>query len=218
MTDLQKSLCKKVLKSGDEKGIRAACLQSINAAWFLDRDNSMSDVNDDASKALYILSSKRGRVVLTQICPGVFVTVAHAAISNKVLSYKGEALKKFLASRAGERIRIYSFPYTRGKYFNGESINFEYFGERLSKPEAFNNPFDGYLILKLKPLEAKAYAKSKGFRYNPEYYITPVSAFAEKIKRASDNKEIDIHLYRGRTRFNFDNEAKTPVINEEGHF
>ncbi len=217
MTYFQKSLCRNALKSGNIDGIKAACFKSINAAWFMNRDNSMSDAIDGASKALYIFSSTQGTGVIAQICPGVFITAAHG-ITEGVLSYKGEALKKFLASSNGNRVRIYSFPMTRGMYFNGQFINFEYFGKSLSGYLAWNDPANDYLILKVNPSEAKTYAGAKGFYYNPKYYITPVSASAEEIKQASDNGQIDIHLYRGKTRFDWDEQAKTPVTNDKGKF
>ncbi len=217
MTYFQKSLCKNALNSGNIDGIKAACFQSINAAWFMDRDNSMSDATDNASKALYIFSSIKGNVVTTQICPGVFVTVAHA-LNDDVLSYKGEALKKFLASDEGGRVRIYSFPMTLFMQLDGNVLNFEYFGKSLSGLKAWNDPDNDYLIVKVNPLEAKAYAGAMGFNYNSKHYITPVLASGEEIKQASDNGQIDIYLYRGKTQYGWDEEAKTPVIDEEGNF
>ncbi len=218
MTYFQKNLCRSALESGNEDGIEMACFRSINAAWFMDRDNSMSNATDNAAKALYILSSTQGRIVTTQICPGVFVTVAHGAITEDVLSYTGEALKKFLASKKGNRIRIYPFPMIKRKYLNGESINFEYFGKRLSEHSAWNEHPADYLIIKVKPSEAKKYANSKGFNYNSKHYVTPVSASLKEIQQASNSGGIDIYLYRGKTRFWWDEKAKTPVINEEGEF
>ncbi len=217
MTYFQKSLCRNALKSGNIDGIKAACFKSINAAWFMNRDNSMSDATDGASKALYIFSSSQGTGVIAQICPGAFITVAHG-ITEDVLSYKGEALKKFLASSNGNRVRIYSFPLTSFMHLDGNVLNFEYFGTRLSKYLAWDDPSQDYLILKVNPSEAKAYAGAMGFNYNSKYYITPVSASAEEIKQASDNGQIDIHLYRGKPQYDWDEQAKTPVVDKNGKF
>ena len=87
------------------------------AGWFMDRDNSMEDVdiNDDTpdglvGRAMATVVSKRGKSQAIQVCPGVYLASAHGVLDSPIKA-KEEKRELLLAN---ENYRgLIAYPYSK---------------------------------------------------------------------------------------------------------
>jgi hypothetical protein len=58
---------------------------AVSGAWYLDRDNSMSDANDDVGQAMAIVLGRNGTATQAlQVCSGGYLSTAHGALDDPI--------------------------------------------------------------------------------------------------------------------------------------
>ena len=173
-------------------------------AWYKDRDNSLVDSDDPAAKATVVVSTKAGKSLGVQVCPGVFLSTAHGVL-NSPQAHKENA--RPIGGSSNQRVRLYTFPLTNKKHLNDKSLEFKYISPRLNNEKNWKNPETDYVFIKTDPQKAEAHAKTTGFNYSSKNFIQPIDYNEDRLIELSGDETIDVHLYRGYTFYETDKEG-----------
>jgi len=147
-----------------------SCLHQ--AAWYQDRDNSMSDANDRAGDAMAIFRTQVGATQGIQVCPGVYLATAHGVLGDG----------------NGPSWDAFSYPLSRETRMLLPDRS-EMTSPWLTGSADKTDPANDYVFIKMEnPVK-------------PQSFVTPVRATREELVEASSDGRIDIHLYRGKTRY-----------------
>ncbi len=202
------------MRGGDERAVRSSdggasrideidCMSNPErcvhkAAWYQDRDNSMSPVSPEegVGAAMAVIASKVGYSQGIQVCPGVYLATAHGALDNPIKAKKeGRALR----DPNNNMHYIDPYPMSDDEYMKIESAKFT--SPRLRDPSAWSDPTTDYVFIKVSdPIR-------------PDKFVRPIRSSNQRLVNASRRGEIDVHLYRPPTRFNTDSKG-TPVFSK----
>ena len=208
------------MRGGDDRGVRSSdgggsqpdgidCMSNPEsclhkAAWYQDRDNSMSPVSTDegVGAAMAIIDSKVGYSQGIQVCPGVYLATAHGALDDPRKARKeGRALR----DPNNNMQYIDPYPMSDDKYMKIENARFT--SPRLRDPSTWRHSFkryssNDYVFIKVdNPLK-------------PNHFVRPVRGSNQRLIDASRRGEIDVHLYRPKTIFYTDSEG-TPIFSKD---
>ncbi len=162
------------------------------AAWYQDRDNSMSPVSTKSGvgAAMVILMTQIGVTQGIQVCPGVYLATAHGVLDNPNKA-KGK----------GPYWSISGYPRSRGTKMALPDKS-TMISPRLRDPSLWNDPVTDYVFIKVdNPLRSND-------------FVRPIRSSNQRLIEASRRGEIDIHLYRPQTRFDTDLKG-TPDFNSK---
>ena len=206
------------MRGGDDRAVRSSdggasrpdgidCMSSPErcvhkAAWYQDRDNSMSPVSteDGVGAAMAIIDSKVGYSQGIQVCPGVYLATAHGALDDpRKAREEGRALR----DQNNNMQYIDPYPMSDDKYMKIENARFT--SPRLRDPSTWRSykrdPSTDYVFIKVdNPLK-------------PDHFVIPVRGLNQRLIDASTRGEIDVHLYRPKTVF-YTNSEGTPIFSK----
>ncbi len=205
------------MRGGDDRAVRSSdggasrpdevdcmlnpksCLH--NAAWYQDRDNSMSPVSTDegVGAAMAIIDSKVGYSQGIQVCPGVYLATAHGALDDPENARKeGRPVSGPLENS----LRIIAYPMTPDNLMRAKGSESQFVSPRIDNASAWRDPTTDYVFVKVdNPLR-------------PNDFVRPLRSSNQRLIDASRRGEIDVHLYRPQTRFNTDSNG-VPDFNNE---
>ena len=193
---MQKSLCENAMRSGVPQYIEVACANNTNAAWYTDRDNSMSDAEPEIQKAMAIVLGGLGAVLQgIQVCPGVYLTTAHGALKNP------HEVKTGSTNPGRYGTRVVAYPMKVENMMQARKDE-SFISPRLRNPDLWKRShpdFHGsdYVFIRVdKPLR-------------PNNFVRPLEASFE------DLKEQEVHLYRGKSRYKRQGEQGLNFSEEE---
>ncbi len=203
------------MRGGDDRAVRSSdgggsrldeidCMSNPErcvhkAAWYQDRDNSMSPVSPEegVGAAMAIIDSKIGYSQGIQVCPGVYLATAHGVLDDPRKAKKeGRALRD-----PNNNLKyIDPYPMSDDEFMKIESARFT--SPRLRAPSTWIESKTDYVFIKVdNPLK-------------PDHFVRPVRGSNRRLIDASNSGEIDVHLYRPPTRFNTDSKG-TPDFNRK---
>ena len=202
------------MRGGDERAVRSSdggasridgidCMSNPErclhkAAWYQDRDNSMSPVSPEegVGAAMVVIDSKRALTQGIQVCPGVYLATAHGALDNPI---KARKEGRVLRDPNNNLKYIDPYPMSDDDYMEIENARFT--SPRLRDPSKWTDPTTDYVFIKVdNPLK-------------PNHFVRPVRSSNQRLVDASRRGEIDVHLYRPKTRFDKDSKG-TPVFSK----
>ncbi len=202
------------MRGGDDRAVRSSdggasrpdgidCMSNPErcvhkAAWYQDRDNSMSPVSTEegVGAAMAVIDSKRGLTQGIQVCPGVYLATAHGALDNPI---KARKEGRVLRDPNNNLKYIDPYPMSDDDYMEIENARFT--SPRLRDPSKWTDPTTDYVFIKVdNPLK-------------PNDFVRPVRSSNQRLVDASRRGEIDVHLYRPKTRFDKDSKG-TPVFSK----
>ena len=177
-----------------------SCLHK--AAWYQDRDNSMSPVStrNGVGAAMAILMTLNRFSQGIQVCPGVYLATAHGALHSPVKAReRGVALR----SPSNNSVRVIGYPMDPDNMMAAEGSDSQFVSPRLRDPSTWSVSTTDYVFVRVDnpPLR-------------PNDFVTPVRSSNQRLIEASTNGEIDVYLYRPQTRFNTDSNG-TPDFNRK---
>ena len=170
------------------------------AAWYQDRDNSMTAVSTEegVGAAMATFWSLNGFTQGVQVCPGVYLASAHGVLDdpNKARS-EGRDLREPMSSF----MTAVAYPMGPSNGMNVSS-NSQFISPRLRDPSTWSDPTTDYVFVTVdNPLR-------------PNNFVRPVRGSDQRLVEASNSGEMNVHLYRPQTRFNTDSKG-TPDFNAE---
>lgn len=173
-----------------------SCLHQ--AAWYGDRDNSMSEVSTDSGvgAAMAIIDSKNGYSQSIQVCPGVYLATAHGALDSPL---KAREEGRDLRDPNDNLQFIDPYPMSDDTFMEIENATFT--SPRLDDPSKWNDPTTDYVFIKVSNPT------------NPSAFVTPVTGSDEDMIDGSRN-DFPVHLYRPQTVYN-QNDNGVPDFNED---
>ena len=203
------------MQDGDNRGVRSSdggasrldeidCMSNPEscvhkAAWYPDRDNSMSPVSteDGVGAAMAIIDSKVGYSQGIQVCPGVYLATAHGALDDP---QKAREEGRALRDPNNNMQYIDPYPMNDDKYMKIENAIFT--SHLLRYPSTWRYPSTDYVFIKVdNPLK-------------PNHFVRPLRSSDQRLIDASRRGEIDVHLYRPKTVFYTDSEG-TPIFSKD---
>lgn len=170
-------------------------------AWYLDRDNSMEPAEPEVGDAMFLLTSKNGKTQAVQVCEGVFLATAHGALN---LAEGAEQNGRPLGDPYNQRIKLYPYPVTSRQSLQVADLDVDFFSPRLENPALWDDRATDYVFIRFDPAAADTYARENEISYSSQSFVPIAMATAGALIQASSTGETDVHLYRGRTRFNTD--------------
>ncbi len=137
--------------------------------------------------AMGILLTLNGYSQGVQVCPGVYLATAHGVLDNPEKARKeGRALRGPL----NNSVRVIGYPMHPDNMMRARGSESQFVSPRLRDPSLWSDPTTDYVFIKVdNPLR-------------PNDFVRPVRSSNRKLIEASNNGEIDVHLYRPKTRFN----------------
>ena len=203
------------MRGGDDRAVRSSdggasrvdeidCMSNPEsclhkAAWYQDRDNSMSPVSTKkgVGAAMATVFSKNGVNQAIQVCPGIYLSTAHGVLDNPS---KARADGRPQETPSGNMYGMSLYPLSRGTIMNAKNDS-TYMSPRIENSSAWNDPITDYVFVTVdNPLR-------------PDRFVRPVRSSNRRLIDASNSGEIDIHLYRPQTRFDT-NSNGTPVFSK----
>ena len=176
-----------------------SCLHQVT--WYQDRDNSMSSVSTKSGvgAAMAILMTLNGYSQGIQVCPGVYLATAHGVLHSPIRAKKkGRALR----SPVDNAVRVIGYPMHPDNMMVAEGSESQYVSPRLRDPWSWSDPTTDYVFIKVdNPLR-------------PNDFVRPIRSSNRRLIEASRRGEINVHLYRPKTRFNTDSNG-TPDFNRK---
>ena len=178
-----------------------SCLHQ--AAWYQDRDNSMSAVSTEegVGAAMAVIMTLNGYTQGIQVCPGVYLATAHGALDNP---HEARSEGRPYRDPITNSFRAIAYPMVPDNMMVQENDISKYTSPRLRDPSAasWNDPTTDYIFVKVdNPVR-------------PNDFIRPVRADNQRLVEAANRGQMDVHLYRPQTRFNTENNG-TPDFNSE---
>ncbi len=204
------------MRGGDERAVRSSdggasrpdgidCMSNPErclhkAAWYQDRDNSMSPVSTKkgVGAAMATIFSKIGKSQAIQVCPGVYLATAHGVLDDPRKAKKDGRPQE---TPSGNMYGMSPYPLSRETVMRAKNDS-SYMSPRIENPSAWSDPTTDYVFIKVdNPLK-------------PNNFIRPVRSSNQRLIEASSKGELDVYLYRPSTRFNTDSKG-TPDFNKK---
>ncbi len=176
-----------------------SCLH--NAAWYEDRDNSMSPVStkEGVGAAMATFWTLNSFTQGIQVCPGVYLATAHGVLDDP---RKARKENRSLREPVRNSVRVAAYPINPKNVTRASQSNSQFVSPRINNPSVWDEPSTDYVFVKV----------DKALR--PNNFVRPVRGSTQRIVNASRSGEIDVHLYRPKTRFNTDSSG-TPDFNPQ---
>ena len=203
------------MRGGDDRAVRSSdggasrvdgidCMSNPEsclhkAAWYRDRDNSMSPVSTDegVGAAMASVFSKSGVNQAIQVCPGVYLATAHGVLDNPKEARREERPQE---TPSGNMYGMSPYPLSRKTIMTAKNDS-SYVSPRIGNPSAWIDPSTDYVFIKVdNPLKTN-------------HFVRPVRSSNQRLIYASRRGEIDVHLYRSKTVFYTDSEG-TPIFSK----
>ena len=203
------------MRGGDDRAVRSSdgggsrvdgidCMSSPErcvhkAAWYQDRDNSMSPVSPEegVGAAMATIFSKSGVSQGIQVCPGVYLATAHGVLDNPS---KARADGRPQKTSSGNMYGMSPYPLSRKTIMTAKNDS-SYVSPRIGNPSAWRDPSTDYVFIKVdNPLK-------------PDHFVIPLRISDQRLIDASRSGKIDVHLYRPQTRFDKDIKG-TPIFSK----
>ena len=176
-----------------------SCLHQ--AAWYQDRDNSMSAVSTEegVGAAMATFWTLSGFSQGVQVCPGVYLGTAHGVLDDpRRAQEEGRPVRGPL----GNSVRVAAYPINPENVTRASQSSTQYVSPRLRDPSNWSDSTTDYVFVKVdNPIR-------------PNNFVRPIRADNQRLVEASNRGQMDVHLYRPQTRFNTD-ENGTPDFNNE---
>ena len=186
--------------NGDSSQLGEISQMLHQAAWYQDRDNSMTAVSTEegVGAAMATFWTLNGFTQGTQVCPGVYLATAHGVLDDPDKARRdGRALRS--PSRNFNTAIGYPMSPANGMTVAGDA---SFVSPRLRDPSSWSNPNTDYVFVRVEnPIR-------------PNNYVRPVRASNRDLVQASNSQQIDIHMHRPRSRFNT-NSNGTPDFNNQ---
>jgi hypothetical protein len=168
------------------------------AAWYQDRDNSMTPVSTDegVGAAMATIFTRSGDSQAVQVCPGVYLATAHGVLDDPSAARReGRAVE----TPSGNMYGMSPYPLSRETLMTARNDS-SYISPRLRDPSNWSDPTTDYVFITVdNPIR-------------PNDFVRPVRSSDQRLIEASNSGEMDVHLYRPQTRFNTDRNG-TPDFN-----
>ncbi len=182
-----------------QENVTTICRGTQNVAWYQDRDNTMSDANDEVGRAMAVVLGPNGTATqAVQVCPGVYLATAHGALDSPIIARENNRPVREAGS-LGTRIIAYPMVPDNMMY-TAKSEN--YISPRLRDPslwEAGNQESD-YVFIKVdSPVR-------------PNSFVTPLDTSSGEL--VENRSLVDVNLYRGKSRYE-GAETGAPIHSEE---
>lgn len=195
LSGIQRVICEKALRAG--YSLKDAGCENPNVAWYENRDNSMSDIDDEVAKAMVFIDSRRGYVQGIKLdcpaAPNTYITTSHTFVSSD-----GEFSPK-------ENLRyIDPYPLEDDNYFNDFS-QASYTSPKLDDPSRLEDRSADYLFVSL-PNASPENQAVRGIR--------PMKASSRHLIEDDQAGRLEVYLYRPKTRYNTDSMGR-PDFNSE---
>ena len=174
-----------------------SCLHQ--AAWYQDRDNSMSPVSTKrgVGASMATIFSKVGKTQAIQVCPGVYLATAHGVLDDPKKARKD---KRPQDTPSGNMYGMSLYPLSRKTIMTAKNDS-SYVSPRIENPFTWSDSTTDYVFISVdNPLR-------------PNDFVIPVRSSNKRLIEASRRGEIDIHLYRPQTRFDKDSKG-TPIFSK----
>ncbi len=203
------------MRGGDDRAVRSSdgggsrpdgidCMSNPErcvhkAAWYQDRDNSMSPVSTDegVGAAMATIFSKSGKTQGIQVCPGVYLATAHGVLYNPKNARRDGRPQE---TPSGNMYGMSPYPLSRETVMTAKNDS-SYVSPRIGNPSAWTDSSTDYVFIKVdNPLK-------------PNHFVRPVRGSNQRLVDASIRGEIDVHLYRPQTRFATDSKG-TPLFKQ----
>ena len=203
------------MRGGDDRGVRSSDgggsrLDGIDcmikpescvhkAAWYRDRDNSMSPVSTKkgVGAAMAIIFAKSGVSQGIQVCPGVYLSTAHGVFDNPKEARREERTQE---TSSGNMYGMSPYPLSRKTIMTAKNDS-SYVSPSIGNSSAWTDPSTDYVFIKVdNPLK-------------PDHFVRPLRSSDQRLVDASRRGEIDVHLYRPQTIFHKD-ESGTPIFSK----
>ena len=203
------------MRGGDERAVRSSdgggsrpdgidCMSNPEsclhkAAWYQDRDNSMSPVSTDegVGAAMATIFTKSGLNQGIQVCPGVYLATAHGVLDNPS---KARADGRPQKTSSGNMYGMSPYPLSRKTVMTAKNDS-SYVSPRIGNPSAWTDPSTDYVFVRV----------DKAIR--PNNFVRPITSSDQRLIDDSRRGEIDFHLYRPQTRFAKDSKG-TPIFSK----
>ena len=203
------------MRGGDERAVRSSdgggsrldgidCMSNPErcvhkAAWYQDRDNSMSPVSTKkgVGAAMATIFSKSGVNQAIQVCPGVYLATAHGVLDNPKEARREERPQE---TPSGNMYGMSPYPLSRETIMTAKNDS-SYVSPRIGNPSAWTDLSTDYVFIKVdNPLK-------------PDHFVRPLRSSDQRLVDASRSAKIDVHLYRPQTRFDKDIKG-TPIFSK----
>ena len=203
------------MRGGDERAVRSSdggasrvdgidCMSNPErclhkAAWYQDRDNSMSPVSTKkgVGAAMASVFTKNGVGQGIQVCPGVYLATAHGVLDNPKEARREERPQE---TPSGNTHGMSPYPLSRETVMTAKNDS-SYVSPRIGNPSAWTDSSTDYVFIKVvNPLK-------------PNHFVRPVRGSNQRLIDASIRGEIDVHLYRPQTIF-YKDESGTPIFSK----
>jgi len=156
------------------------------AAWFLDRDNTMVDADDDVGAAMAVILGPTGTVTQAiQVCSGVYLATAHGALDSPIIARdNGRSV-----SPAGKAsMRLIAYPMSRENLT--EALDeVDYISPRLRDPSLWENGRENtdYVFITVDDPP------------RPQSFVTPLFMTPDQLIDNADR--LEVFMYRGKSRY-----------------
>ena len=205
------------MRGGDDRAVRssdggASRLDEIDcmikpescvhkAAWYRDRDNSMSPVSTKkgVGAAMATFWTLNGFSQGIQVCPGVYLATAHGVLDNPL---KARKANRSLRGPLQNSVTVAAYPINPENVTEASQSNSQFVSPRIGNPSAWSDPSTDYVFVRV----------DKAIR--PNNFVRPLRSSDQKLVYDSRSGKIDVHLYRPQTRFNTDSNG-TPDFNSQ---
>ncbi len=204
------------MRGGDERGVRSSdggasrpdgidCMSNPErcvhkAAWYQDRDNSMSPVSTEegVGAAMASVFTKDGRSQAIQVCPGVYLSTAHGVLDDPKEARRKERPQE---TPSGNMHGMSPYPLSRKTVMTAKN-NSSYVSPRIGNFYAWGIPSTDYVFITVdNPLK-------------PDHFVRLITSSDQRLVYSSIIGEIDIHIYRPKTVFYTDSEG-TPIFSKD---
>ena len=205
------------MRGGDERAVRSSdggasrvdgidCMSSPErcvhkAAWYQDRDNSMSPVSTDegVGAAMATFWTLNGFSQGIQVCPGVYLATAHGVLDDPLEARKEN---RPLRGPLQNSVTVAAYPINPENVTRASQSDSQFVSPRIGNPSAWSDPSTDYVFVRV----------DKAIR--PNNFVRPLRSSDQRLIDDSRSGKIDVHLYRPQTRFNTDSNG-TPDFNSQ---
>ena len=197
------------MRGGDDRAVRSSdggasgvdgidCMSNPErcvhkAAWYRDRDNSMSPVSTEegVGAAMATIFSKSGVSQGIQVCPGVYLATDHGVLDNPKDAKRNGRPQK---TSSGNMYGMSPYPLSRKTIMTAKNDS-SYVSPTIGNPSAWIDPSTDYVFIKVdNPLK-------------PDHFVRPLRSSDQRLVDASRSGKIDVHLYRYKKVFYTDSEG-----------
>ena len=202
------------MRGGDDRAVRSSdggasrvdgidCMSNPErcvhkAAWYQDRDNSMSPVSteDGVGAAMATFWTLNGFSQGIQVCPGVYLATAHGVLDNPLKA------RKAIRGPLQNSVRVAAYPINPENVTRASQSDSQFVSPRIGNPSAWRDPSTDYVFVIV----------DKAIR--PNNFVRPLRSSDQRLIDDSRSGKIDVHLHRPQTRFNTDSNG-TPDFNSQ---